>query len=84
MSQTVPLDPGPLAAAVRGRGSLLFVGCGLLLACASFFLAGWAPLSFSIVTVFLFAGPHNWLEFRYLLTRMPAPGAGSAISAFRT
>ncbi len=35
-------------------------------------LAGWAPLRFSIVTVFLFAGPHNWLEFRYLLTRMPA------------
>jgi hypothetical protein len=27
---------------------------------------------FSIVTVFLFAGPHNWLEFRYFLTRMPA------------
>lgn len=35
-------------------------------------LAGWAPLGFSIVTVFLFAGPHNWLEARYMLTRMPA------------
>ena len=30
------------------------------------------PLRFSIVTVFLFAGPHNWLEFRYFLTRLPA------------
>jgi hypothetical protein len=38
----------------------------------SCFLAGWAPLGFSIVTVFLFAGPHNWLEARYMLTRMPA------------
>jgi hypothetical protein len=27
---------------------------------------------FSIVTVFLFAGPHNWLEARYFLTRLPA------------
>src|SRR5262249_43812141 len=35
-------------------------------------LAGWAPLGFSIVTVFLFAGPHNWLEARYFLGRLPA------------
>jgi hypothetical protein len=35
-------------------------------------LAGWAPLGFSIVTVFLFAGPHNWMEGRYLMSRMPA------------
>jgi hypothetical protein len=35
-------------------------------------LAGWAPIMFSIVTVFLFAGPHNWLEARYFLTRLPA------------
>jgi hypothetical protein len=35
-------------------------------------LAGYAPLGFSIVIVFLFAGPHNWFEFRYFLARMPA------------
>ncbi|HWA99426.1 MAG TPA: hypothetical protein VG713_13080 [Pirellulales bacterium] len=35
-------------------------------------LAGYFPLVFSIVTVFLFAGPHNWMEARYLLARMPA------------
>lgn len=35
-------------------------------------LAGLAPLGFSIVTVFLFAGPHNWMEFRYFLSKMPA------------
>jgi membrane protein CcdC involved in cytochrome C biogenesis len=31
----------------------------------------WLPLQVSIVTVFLFAGPHNWFEFRYFLTRLP-------------
>ncbi len=35
-------------------------------------LAGWFPLAFSIAIVFLFAGPHNWLEVRYFMTRMPA------------
>jgi hypothetical protein len=35
-------------------------------------LAGWLPLGFSIVTVFLFAGPHNWMEARYFMSRMPA------------
>ena len=45
----------------------LLVGC----ACLSAMLASWAPLQFSIVTVFLFAGPHNWFELRYFLTRLP-------------
>src|SRR5215204_5611380 len=35
-------------------------------------LAGWVPIAFSIATVFLFAGPHNWLEARYILGRLPA------------
>lgn len=43
----------------------------LALAVAAAVLAGWTPLVFSIVTVFLFAGPHNWLEARYFLTRLP-------------
>jgi hypothetical protein len=33
--------------------------------------ASWMPLQISIVTVFLFAGPHNWFELRYFLTRLP-------------
>src|SRR5438270_4985565 len=44
----------------------------LTLAVAAAFLAGWAPLGFSVVTVFLFAGPHNWIEARYFLERLPA------------
>jgi hypothetical protein len=44
----------------------------MVIAGASCLLAGWAPLGFSIVTVFLFAGPHNWMEGRYMMSRMPA------------
>ncbi len=38
---------------------------------ASAALASWLPLRLSIVTVFLFAGPHNWFELRYFLMRLP-------------
>src|SRR5438874_2882103 len=41
-------------------------------ACLSAAFASWLPLQASIVTVFLFAGPHNWFEARYFLTRLPA------------
>lgn len=33
--------------------------------------AALAPIGASIVTVFLFAGPHNWFEARYFLRRLP-------------
>jgi len=36
------------------------------------FLISWQPLQLSIATIFLFAGPHNLVEFRYFLARMPA------------
>jgi hypothetical protein len=68
VSQTACLEP---ATTSRG-GPVAFAAAGLALMFSAALLAGWAPLSFTIVTVFLFAGPHNWLEFRYLLTRMPA------------
>jgi len=49
------------------------VFASVLIACAtlSALLASWLPLQVSIVTVFLFAGPHNWFEFRYFLMRLP-------------
>ena len=49
----------PFAAAC----SLALLGAGAL--------AGWAPVGLSVVTVFLFAGPHNWFEFRYFVSRLP-------------
>src|SRR6202453_1672841 len=35
-------------------------------------VAGGLPLQFSIVSVFLCAGPHNWVEARYFMSRLPA------------
>lgn len=47
----------------------------ITLTCTAALIAGWAPLGISIATVFLFAGPHNWAEARYMLGRLPArPG----------
>lgn len=51
---------GPLAA---GLLTIAFIAA---------LLAGWMPIAFSIATVFLFAGPHNWFEARYILGRLPA------------
>jgi len=50
------------------------VALGILLISA--ILAGRAPYWLAIVSVFLFAGPHNWYELRYFLTRMPARWGG--------
>jgi hypothetical protein len=42
------------------RGTRMFVAALLICASGSAALAGLLPLQLSIVTVFLFAGPHNW------------------------
>ena len=45
---------------------------GFLLACAAGeFIIAAAPLQMSIATIFLFAGVHNFMEFRYFAARMP-------------
>ena len=44
-----------------------FVAAGALAA----LVIGMAPLAASIVTIFLFAGVHNVMEFRYCVARMP-------------
>ena len=61
-------------AALAGRGALApRFGVPLLGFCLlSALLVSWQPLWLSIATVFVFAGPHNWMEFRYFLARMPA------------
>ena len=51
----------------RSFASLLIIS-----ACISAALASWLPLQTSIITVFVFAGPHNWFELRYFLMRLPA------------
>jgi hypothetical protein len=53
------------------QGKRMFVAALLVCAIASAALAGLLPLQVSIITVFLFAGPHNWFELRYFLMRLP-------------
>ena len=54
------------------RAGVPLAVAALTVASTAAVVAGWLPLGFSLVTVFLFAGPHNWLELRYFLTRLPA------------
>ncbi len=54
------------------RSAARFGAVALAVIVLSAVFAGFVPLQFSIVTVFLFAGPHNWIELRYFLSRMPA------------
>ena len=49
----------------------VFVALVVVCIVAAAAFASWLPLQVSIVTVFLFAGPHNWFELRYFLTRLP-------------
>ena len=55
----------------RADGVRVFVAAVGLCVASTALLASWLPLQVSIVTVFLFAGPHNWFEFRYFLIRLP-------------
>ncbi len=73
MQEAIDLKFAPAARAADQRHVKLNVFVAGLVACAvaSAALASWLPLQVSIVTVFLFAGPHNWFELRYFLTRLP-------------
>lgn len=73
MQDVVDLKLGARWRAVREPRVRLdvFVVALVASAVASAVLASWLPLQVSIVTVFLFAGPHNWFELRYFLMRLP-------------
>jgi len=60
------------AAIQPGVSAKAFAAVLIAGACLSAALSSWLPLQASIVTVFLFAGPHNWFEARYFLMRLPA------------
>ncbi|HKV40146.1 MAG TPA: hypothetical protein VJX67_13110 [Blastocatellia bacterium] len=62
----------------REAAPVNFVACAAVgFTALAALVAGLAPLKASIVTIFLFAGPHNWMEGRYLLSRMPVRWAAS-------
>lgn len=59
------------SARFRLDGSTLFAGAFLGCAVVAAIAIGSFPLQASIATIFLFAGLHNWFEFRYFVGRMP-------------
>ncbi len=67
----MPMSLAAPVPAARAPGLPLAVGFAAL-AVAAAVLAGGFPIGLSIAVVFLFAGPHNWLEARYVLGRLPA------------
>lgn len=72
MERTAELEIAQWRAGQRANGALGFVATLVVCVLATAVLATWLPLQVSIITVFLFAGPHNWFEFRYFLMRLPA------------
>jgi hypothetical protein len=55
----------------RHSSTKVFASALVACACVSALTASLLPLQVSIITVFLFAGPHNWFELRYFLMRLP-------------
>ncbi len=53
------------------NSSLVFACLFIFFALVAAIIIGWQPLTLSILTIFLFAGVHNFFEFRYFLARMP-------------
>jgi hypothetical protein len=71
VERAAALDIAPSRARAE-TGGRRFAGAAVVGVLAAAILAAWLPLQISIVTVFLFAGPHNWFELRYFLLRLPA------------
>jgi len=69
VQSAVELKIWPAARALPNARVFASIVVLCMLASAAF--ASWLPLQVSIVTLFLFAGPHNWFEFRYFLMRLP-------------
>lgn len=72
MERTAELEIAQWRAGQRANSARGFVATLAVCVLAAAVLATWLPLQVSIITVFLFAGPHNWFEFRYFLMRLPA------------
>jgi hypothetical protein len=64
---TTALDTAALRAAPPVGRTFGLCALGFVVLTAA--VAGFLPVEFSIVSVFLCAGPHNWVEARYFLSR---------------
>jgi hypothetical protein len=69
VQNAIELKTWPRVRVAPGAG--VFVAIAVLCVLAATAFASWLPLQVSIVTLFLFAGPHNWFELRYFLMRLP-------------
>jgi hypothetical protein len=54
-----------------GNSSLIFACLFIFFAALAAIIIGWQPLTLSVSTIFLFAGLHNFFEFRYFIARTP-------------
>jgi hypothetical protein len=70
MSQSWALPGRPAATAIDRGAPIAVASVGLVVLAA--LAAALAPIAVSIAVVFACAGPHNWLEARYVLARLPA------------
>jgi hypothetical protein len=59
------------SAEIRFGSDHVFAGAFLVSCATAAALIASFPLQLSIITIFLFAGPHNLMEFRYFASRMP-------------
>lgn len=69
------------ASAAPGSAGILLGASVLFCALAALAIGGF-PLQASILTIFLFAGVHNFMEFRYFVARMPIVWGKSAFYYF--
>ena len=72
MERTAELEIAQWRARARDNSARGFVATLGVCVLGAAVLATLLPLQVSIVTVFLFAGPHNWFELRYFVMRLPA------------
>jgi len=61
----------PAPSTELGSAGIFAVATAGFAMCAAL-LAGCAPVGLSVAIVFLFAGPHNFFELRYFLSRVPS------------
>jgi len=78
MSTSTECDDASVHAIAAESMSFVMIAIPAVVVVSCAFVATAAPIGVSIIAVFLFAGPHNWMEARYFLARMPARWGGLA------
>lgn len=67
------LSVTPLSKQLLHQGDFtLFIGLWILLVVLAGTLAGCTPLWFSVTIALIFGAPHNWVELRYFISRLPS------------